>query len=151
VFHPNDDRTGLDFGGDPNIRATDNVFLNDTPFDLKGDTSFLFGTNFGLVTDILTGPDGNLFVVSLSGGDAKIGGAGFEIFRRAAAAPSQSKNLVSDISTPPGGAPVVVDPSLKNPWGMSFSDTSPFWVSDQRTGVTTLYRSNADGSTASKV
>src|SRR5262249_10785642 len=39
----------------------------------------------------------------------------------------------------------------KNPWGMSFSSTSPFWVSDQRTGVTTLYTSNMDGSTAAKV
>src|SRR5215471_18766076 len=44
-------------------------------------------------------------------------------------------NLVSDI---PGLAPVT-DPNLKNPWGMSFSATSPFWVSDQRTGVATLY------------
>jgi uncharacterized protein (TIGR03118 family) len=31
------------------------------------------------------------------------------------------------------------DPNLKNPWGISFSNASPFWVSDQRTGVSTLY------------
>ena len=36
----------------------------------------LFGQNFGIVTDIQTGPNGNLFVVSLSDG------AIYEIFRR---------------------------------------------------------------------
>ena len=38
--------------------------------------SLLFGRNFGVVTDIKTGPNGNLFVVSLSNG------AIYEIFRR---------------------------------------------------------------------
>ena len=28
----------------------------------------VFGTNFGIVTDIRTGPNGNLYVISLSGG-----------------------------------------------------------------------------------
>jgi uncharacterized protein (TIGR03118 family) len=31
------------------------------------------------------------------------------------------------------------DPNLVNPWGVSFSATSPFWVSDNGTGVATLY------------
>ena len=31
------------------------------------------------------------------------------------------------------------DPNLKNPWGVSFSGTSPFWTSDQGTGFATLY------------
>jgi len=31
------------------------------------------------------------------------------------------------------------DPNLKNPWGMSFGPTTPFWVSDQHTGVATIY------------
>src|SRR5690348_13826926 len=44
-------------------------------------------------------------------------------------------NLVSDLSTM---APVT-DPNLKNPWGMSFGSTSPFWVSNQATGTSTLY------------
>jgi uncharacterized protein (TIGR03118 family) len=48
-------------------------------------------------------------------------------------------NLTSDI---PGKA-ANLDPDLKNPWGMSFSATSPFWVSDQRTNLATLY--NAAG------
>ena len=48
-------------------------------------------------------------------------------------------NLVSDI---PNFA-ANTDPNLKNPWGVSFSATSPFWASDQVTGLATLY--NAAG------
>jgi uncharacterized protein (TIGR03118 family) len=44
-------------------------------------------------------------------------------------------NLVSDGSV----AAVTVDPSLVNPWGMSFSPSGEFWVSDNATGVSTLY------------
>jgi uncharacterized protein (TIGR03118 family) len=33
------------------------------------------------------------------------------------------------------------DPDLINPWGISFSATSPFWVSDNGTGLATLYNS----------
>jgi uncharacterized protein (TIGR03118 family) len=44
-------------------------------------------------------------------------------------------NLISDIPTM---APVT-DPNLRNPWGMSFSPKSPFWVSNQGTGTSTLY------------
>ena len=44
-------------------------------------------------------------------------------------------NLVSDI---PGEA-ANTDPNLLNPWGISFSPTSPFWVSDQAANVSTLY------------
>jgi hypothetical protein len=47
----------------------------------------------------------------------------------------QETDLVSDI---PGRA-AVTDMHLKNPWGMSSSSTSPFWVSDNGTGVATLY------------
>jgi uncharacterized protein (TIGR03118 family) len=44
-------------------------------------------------------------------------------------------NLVSSVS---GLAPLT-DPNLRNPWGMSFSATSPFWVSNQGTNTSTLY------------
>ena len=44
-------------------------------------------------------------------------------------------NLTSDI---PGLADFT-DPNLVNPWGISFSATSPFWVSDAGTSVATLY------------
>ena len=33
----------------------------------------------------------------------------------------------------------ITDPNLVNPWGVSFSATSPLWVSDEGTGVSTLY------------
>jgi uncharacterized protein (TIGR03118 family) len=44
-------------------------------------------------------------------------------------------NLVSNI---PGMA-TVTDPNLVNPWGMSRSSGSPWWVSDNGTGLSTLY------------
>jgi uncharacterized protein (TIGR03118 family) len=44
-------------------------------------------------------------------------------------------NLVSDT---PGVAPVT-DPNLVNPWGLSRSSTSPWWVADNGTGRSTLY------------
>src|SRR6266571_4704179 len=34
-----------------------------------------------------------------------------------------------------------VDPNLVNPWGISESATSPFWVSDNGSGKATLYNS----------
>ncbi len=44
-------------------------------------------------------------------------------------------NLVSDTS---GVAPVT-DPQLINPWGLSRSSSSPWWISDNATGLSTLY------------
>jgi uncharacterized protein (TIGR03118 family) len=32
-----------------------------------------------------------------------------------------------------------LDPNLVNPWGISFGPATPFWVSDNATGVSTLY------------
>jgi len=49
------------------------------------------------------------------------------------------QNLVSNIP----GLAALTDPNLANPWGMSFSATSPFWVSDQGKNLATLYRINA--------
>jgi hypothetical protein len=34
----------------------------------------------------------------------------------------------------------ITDPFLKNAWGISRSAGGPFWVSDNATGVTTLYK-----------
>jgi uncharacterized protein (TIGR03118 family) len=45
-------------------------------------------------------------------------------------------NLVSDIP----GLAQSTDPNLKNPWGVSFTATSPFWVSDTGTNDSTLYQ-----------
>ncbi len=47
-------------------------------------------------------------------------------------------NLVSDL---PGLADHT-DTNLLNPWGISFSGTSPFWISDNHSGLSTLYNSS---------
>jgi uncharacterized protein (TIGR03118 family) len=44
-------------------------------------------------------------------------------------------NLVSDLA----GVALLQDTNLVNAWGMSFSSTSPFWISDNGTGLATLY------------
>jgi len=54
-------------------------------------------------------------------------------------------NLVSNSS---GVAPVT-DPQLVNPWGLSRSSSSPWWISDNATGLSTLY--NGAGSKQSLV
>jgi uncharacterized protein (TIGR03118 family) len=54
-------------------------------------------------------------------------------------------NLVSD--TP--GMAAVTDPNLVNPWGMSRSSGSPWWISDNGPGLATVY--GATGTPASLV
>ena len=49
-------------------------------------------------------------------------------------------NLVSDIP----GLAAITDPELHNPWGISHTATSPFWISNQGTNTTTLYAVTAD-------
>jgi uncharacterized protein (TIGR03118 family) len=44
-------------------------------------------------------------------------------------------NLVSDVE----GLAANTDPNLVNPWGLTRSATSPWWVSDNGTGKSTLY------------
>jgi uncharacterized protein (TIGR03118 family) len=43
------------------------------------------------------------------------------------------------ISNEPGVAPIT-DPNLIDPWGVSFSATSPLWVSNQGSGTATVYK-----------
>src|SRR5881396_2468099 len=54
-------------------------------------------------------------------------------------------NFQSDI---PGVAPHT-DPNLVNPWGMAASSSGTIWVSDNGTGVSTLY--HQDGTAVSLV
>ena len=52
-------------------------------------------------------------------------------------------DLVSDV------LPATInDPSLTNAWGISEGPSTPFWISDNGTGVTTLYSVPGAGSTA---
>jgi aldose sugar dehydrogenase len=57
-------------------RLEDRVADNTAKFDITESESLLFGTDFGVGTDIRTGPNGNLFIVSLTHG------AVYEIHRR---------------------------------------------------------------------
>src|SRR5436190_1944045 len=45
----------------------------------------------------------------------------------------------------------ITDPFLKNPWGIARSASSPFWVSDNGTGVATLYSVNPTTNATTKV
>lgn len=56
-------------------RLEDRVADNPAKFDITESESLLFGRDFGVGTDIQTGPNGNLFVVSLSNG------AIYEVYR----------------------------------------------------------------------
>ncbi len=57
-------------------RLEDRVADNTAKHDITESESLLIGRDFGVGTDIETGPNGNLFVVSVSEG------AIFEVFRR---------------------------------------------------------------------
>ena len=48
-------------------------------------------------------------------------------------------NLVADTA----GVADVTDPNLVNPWGIALSATSPFWISDNGTGLATIYSTSA--------
>ncbi len=58
----------------------------------------------------------------------------------AATAQFSATNLVSDDPTVHGAQ--ITDPGLVNAWGMSFSPTSPIWVSANGTGEANLYAVN---------
>jgi glucose/arabinose dehydrogenase len=72
-FDLSSDRRGLAVS---DSRLQDGVADNATFYDMTESESLLFGRDFGVVTDIKTGPGGTLYVVSLSGG------AVYEILRR---------------------------------------------------------------------
>jgi len=54
----------------------------------------------------------------------------------------EAVNLVSDQA----GMAVLQDTNLVNAWGISFSTTSPFWISDNGSGLSTLYSVTNDSS-----
>lgn len=51
------------------------------------------------------------------------------------------KNLVADTAQPANsdGSAVAVDPNLINPWGLTRSATSPFWINNNNHGSSSLY------------
>jgi uncharacterized protein (TIGR03118 family) len=54
----------------------------------------------------------------------------------------RQQNFVSDIP----GFGLIQDPVLVNPWGIAFRGTSPFWVANNGTSSSTLYRGDVAGS-----
>jgi len=68
---------------------------------------------------------------------AALAGASVSILTTTAAfaAPYVQTDLVSDIP----GLATITEPTLVNPWGISHSATSPFWISDQGTSLTNLW------------
>jgi glucose/arabinose dehydrogenase len=90
---------------DPRLedRVADN-FAKPSPVDPEANAqafieseSLLFGENFGVGTDIQTGPNGNLFVVSLSNGEV------YEIFRKAPHERGSSGEGTSAAAAPTSG------------------------------------------------
>jgi aldose sugar dehydrogenase len=69
-------------------RLKDGVADNLDKWDLTESESMLIGRDFGISTDILTGPNGNLYIVSLSHG------AIYEIFRKPQ--PGKGKELANN-------------------------------------------------------
>ena len=59
------------------------------------------------------------------------------------AAPSNSFRVVPLVSDQPGVAPNT-DPNLVNAWGLTSGPTTPWWVADNGTDKSTLYR-GSDG------
>ncbi len=72
-FNLTADRLRVSVSGDS--RLSDRVADNTGKHNITESETLLFGRNFGTTTDLLTGPNGNLFVVSLSQG------AVYEIYR----------------------------------------------------------------------
>ena len=72
---------------------------------------------------------GTLITASLVSGALSLGAL------RADDADFIQTNLVSNIP----GLATITDSEVVNPWGVSHSPTSPFWVSNQGTNTTTLY------------
>jgi uncharacterized protein (TIGR03118 family) len=56
-------------------------------------------------------------------------------------------NLVADRT----GAAPLVDPLLKNPWGLALSPTSPLWVANNATDSSTIYSGGVGSAPAAKV
>jgi uncharacterized protein (TIGR03118 family) len=54
----------------------------------------------------------------------------------------QQTNLISDIP----GVARITDPNLVNPWGQAASATSPLWVADNGSNVSSLYTGGVKGS-----
>jgi uncharacterized protein (TIGR03118 family) len=82
----------------------------------------------------------SLYRIVLVAGILLVAGSVQQVLADGTADNFKQTNLVSDLP----GVAKTTDPDLVNPWGVSFSATSPFWVSDNGTGLATLYNGAGD-------
>jgi hypothetical protein len=129
-FELNPDRMSFHFT-DPKL--FDQVADNPDKFTINESESLLFGTGFGIGTDIETGPNGNLYVVSLDQG------AVYEIFKKSSRDVSNRSALVS--------APALASPALHAGLSVPLTVTPPTDVSDAAPGGPDL--AAADGTNGS--
>jgi uncharacterized protein (TIGR03118 family) len=64
------------------------------------------------------------------------------------ASPSKAQYEQTNLVSNSAGMAPVTDPNLINPWGVSFSTTSPIWVSNQGSGTATVYKLTGTSSSA---
>src|SRR5262249_38551408 len=84
---------------DPGLK--DRVDDNDYKFDEGQSTSLVAGKNFGIGTDIVTGPDGNLYVTSLSNGAVYMISRKGSAARSAVSGSTLGPDLLDDRSSEP--------------------------------------------------
>lgn len=120
-------------------------------FDISGSTTNVTIRDLTIAdglanTTAATGPDG---AVAMGGGILNTGAnvtLSHVTLADNQAISSQSgyvqTNLVSDLASENAE---ITDPNLKNPWGIAQSANGPFWVSDQKTSVATVYSVTAAG------
>jgi uncharacterized repeat protein (TIGR01451 family) len=90
---------------DPNL--ADRVADNSDKFDIAESESLVVGRDFGIATDIQTGPNGNVFVVSLSNGAVyQIAANPFRQFR---ATLTSAQEVPANNSTATGTATILLD------------------------------------------
>ncbi len=65
-------------------------------------------------------------------------GSALALFLTGAIAYGQEYNQTNLVANTSGIAPIT-DPNLVNPWGLARASGSPWWVADNRTGLSTLY------------
>ncbi len=64
---------------------------------------------------------------------------GLGMVSQMSAADASRRYTETDLVSDQAGVATVTDPNLVNPWGLTASPTSPWWVSDNGTGLSTLY------------
>src|ERR1700687_4525895 len=55
------------------------------------------------------------------------------------------------VGSDPSVAAEQTDPNLVNPWGLSESPTSPFWISDNGAGLASIYTVTSSGVTVNAI